>query len=81
MMGTWTEDLREDPISVGPPHLGYPCPISMDSEGGSEGGTTTHQPSAYLSSQSSRTQAGLLLPPTNPRLSAAFTKNAELYKH
>ena len=80
MMGTWTEDLREDLTSIGPPHQGYPHPISMDSEGGSEGGTATCQPDAYLSPQSYHAWTGLLLPSTNPRLSATFTKNAELYK-
>ena len=66
-------------MSFGPPHCGYPYPISMDLEGGSEGGTTP-QPNAYLSPQSSYTQTGLLLPSMNPRLSGMFTKNAELYK-
>ena len=67
-------------MSVRPPPWGYPHPISMDSEGGSDGGTATCQPDAYLSLQSSCTQTGLLLPSTNPRPSATFTKNAELYK-
>ena len=80
-MGTWTKDLREDPTSVGPSHWGYPHPISMDLEGGSEGGPAAHQPDAYLSPQSSHMQTRQLLPSTNPRLSATFAKNAELYMH
>ena len=75
------KDLREDQTSVGPSPWGYPHPISMESEGGSEGGPATHLPDAYLSPQSSHMQTGQLLPSTNPRLSAMFTKNDELYKH
>ena len=65
--------------SVSPSHWGYPHPISMNLEGGSEGGPTICQPNAYLAPQSSYTQTGQLLPFMNPRLSAVFTKSAELY--
>ena len=75
------EDLREDMTSVGPPYWGYTQAISMDSEGGSDGGTTTHQPDTYLSPQSSHTHLGLLLSSMNARLSTTCTKDAELYKH
>ena len=68
-------------MSVQPSHQGYPHPISMESEGGSEGGPTAHLPDAHLSPQSSHMQTRQLLPSMNPRLSAAVTKNAELYKH
>ena len=68
-------------MSVRPPHWGYTHPISMDLEEGSEGGPITCQPDAYLSPQSSHMWSGLLLPSMNPRLSVAFTKSAELYKH
>ena len=75
MTATWMEDLREHLMSAEPSHWGYPpCPISMDLEGGSEGGPATCQPNAYLSPQSSHMWTGQLLPSTNPRLSAAFTK-------
>ena len=58
-----------------------PCPISMELKGGSEGRSTTHQPNAYLSPWSSHMLTRQLLPSMNPRLSAMFTKNAEIYKH
>ena len=73
------EDLRVDLTSVDPSHWGYPHPISMNLEGGSEGEPTTCQPDAYLSPQPSHMWTGQLLPSTNPRLSALFMKSAGLY--
>ena len=79
-MGTWIEDLREDLTPIGPSYWGYPHPISMNLDRGSDGGTATHQPETSLSPQSSHTRIGLLLPSVNPRLSTTFTKDAKLYE-
>ena len=78
--GTWTEDPKEDPTFVGSAHWGHPHPISIDSGGGSDGGTATFQPGTYLSPQSSHTWIGLLLSSMNSRWSTTCTKDAELYK-
>ena len=48
-MGTWMEDWEEDPTSIRLSHWGYPCPIGVDLDGGSD----IHQTDTYLSSQSS----------------------------
>ena len=52
LMGTWMEESREDPISLGSPYWGYLCPTSGNLDKGSDGGTATCQPNTAPSPQS-----------------------------